>query len=172
MSKVNINQLLCRNISESGETLSEIFDTLICEPGKINFYVCLLFSQIVNSEAAPDAYYYRLVLRHVNERKIHFRVDSGFLWDSENPSGQISQMPTTKKGASGKIIIDCCFDIQSPGYYEVDLYSKKVDASDSDGKEKLRSANVRDLELLSIAPIQIIFRKDTDSGQETPSANA
>lgn len=79
MNSANFNQLLCKSISENGENITGIYDTLVCEKGANSFYICVFSTQVLNDVSSDyDKYYYRIVLRqlgNLRERIKNYRVD-------------------------------------------------------------------------------------------------
>ena len=164
MSIVNFNQILCKNLSDNGEDMTGIFDTLICERGKTRFFICVYFSQLTDESKDFDKYYYRIVLRFLGKNRTeskHYRVDNGFFWSQADMNNEIGDSrvaghPSTRHGSSGRLSIGYSFDVEMQGNYEVDLYVKKCsEDSDSDSCEE---KNVNDLDLVSIYPFQIIIQ--------------
>ena len=165
MNTVNFTQFLCKSTSENGEDIQGIFDTLMCERGKNTFTICVYFSQICEVQEAFSKYYYRIILRYLGKSRSeskHFRVDSGLIFDHADGTddgefcAHLVHHRTTRPGKSGRISILYGFDVELQGNYEVDLYVKKMENDDTyDSCEKLF---VKDLELVSIAPFQVIFQ--------------
>lgn len=169
MHSVNFNQLLCTGISEDGTDISGIFDTLICEPGKNRFIICVFFSQCFSSDEAEKKYYYRMILRYLPKKpseKKHLRIDSGVFWDSEkmSRSGAMntkeSRHESTIAGSSGTLAINFSFEIDSPGNYEVDLYVKEM--TDSDTFDELDKVSVKKLEFETVSPFQVVFKTNSN----------
>lgn len=164
MNSVNFNQLLCKSISENGEDISGIFDTLVCDRGRNHFTICVFFTQILAPEATYQKYYYRIVLRQLGKSRAEmksYRIDNGVFWDDEEDINQMDHADfthhkTTRPGFSGKLCIDYGFDFDVPGNYEVDLYVKKMEASDT--HDSFQKLSVKDLELVSLCPFQVIFQ--------------
>lgn len=163
MPNANFCQILCRNISNNGEDMTGVFDTLICESKKVRFSIVVLYSQIANQEGKLDKYYYRLVLRYLGNTKgesKHYRVDSGIFWDDAPNDDAILATPTiTLKslvpGYSGRLNISYGFDAEMQGNYELDLYVKET--SGKDGLSECEDLSVKDLDLVSVYPFQLIF---------------
>lgn len=170
MNTVNFNQIICKNISENGEDISGVFDTLVCERGKNRFFIYVLFTQIIEpSTGSFDKYYYRIILRYLGKNRSemkHYRVDSGIFWDDidnitdgitdDIVSSQSTRYSTTRPGYSGRLSIDYFFNVDVQGNYEMDLYVKALENTDTlDTCEQL---SVKDLKLVSISPFQIIFQ--------------
>lgn len=165
MNSTNFNQLLCKNISENGEDISGIFDTLVCERGKNRFFICVFFNQIIEPQERFEEFYYRIVLRYLGKSRAdtkHYRIDSGILWndihEDENTIDQdrLIHHHTTRPGYFGRLSIDYGFDFDVQGDYEVDLYVKKM--SDDDTQELCDQIPVKNLNLVSISPFQVIFQ--------------
>ncbi len=166
MNSVNFSQLLCSNISESGTDIGGIFDTLICEPGENCFVICIFYSQTLSLEDPLIKYYYRIVLRYLGNNgsgQKHCRVDSGVFWDDENMSLQgavntkEAHYQATKRGNSGKLAIRFCTSFEREGNYEVDLYVKKMEESDS--FESIDNLSVKQLNFVTLSPFSIHFKQ-------------
>lgn len=167
MNTVNFNQIICKNISENGEDISGVFDTLVCERGKSRFFIYVFFTQIIDrSTEAFDKYYYRIVLRHIGKNRSemkHYRVDSGLFWDDIDSvtdgvvSNQSTWYATTRSGYSGRLSIDYFFNAEIQGNYEVDLYVKALNGTET--LDRCDQLSVKDLKLVSISPFQLIFQK-------------
>ena len=168
MNSVNFNQLLCKDISESGEDITCIFDTLLCESGTNNIHICVIYTQILsNTESSYEKYYYRIVLRRLGntrDEQKNYRIDSGEFWediygkkgfDIENSQ---ARHRTTRPGYAGKLFIEYEFDIETQGDYEVDLYVKKMEELES--HEVCEKLPVKELNLVSICPFQVIFQNN------------
>lgn len=165
MNVVNFIQLLSKNASDSGEDILGIFDTLVCERGKNSFTVNVCFSQIAETAEVFEKYYYRVVLRCLGKNRSeskNYRVDSGILFDEIKDKDESIACDrfilhqTTHPGCSGRLSITFGFDIEQQGNYEVDLYVKRMD--DDDTFETCEEQSVKKLDLVSIAPFQIIFQ--------------
>ena len=165
MNAANFNQFLCRNISNNGENITGIFDTLVCEKGTNSIHIVVLYTQILNDSSCNyDKYYYRIILRqfgNVREDMKSFRIDSDFFWEEEyennssRPETVQSKHKTTRPGTSGRLVIEYEHNFEVQGSHEVDLYVKKLEGTETlDDCEKLK---VKDLELVSICPFQVIF---------------
>ena len=160
-NSVNFCQLLSKNVSDNGENISEIFDTLLCDREKVRFFVNVLYSQIVEKDNSLTEYYYRIVLRFLGKSKRdvkHARIDSGFFWskDDSDDSGSLIIHRSTVTGASGRLTIDFGFNFEEQGNYQVELFVKKVD--DSTKPEDFNKLWVKDLDLVSITPFSVIFK--------------
>ena len=168
MNSVNFSQLLCKNVTANGENITGIFDTLVCEKGANSIYICILLTQILKDSACDyDKYYYRIVLRQFgNSRKDmkSYRVDSGVFWEEEqseikaNIESTQSRHKTTRPGSSGKLVIEFEHEFEMQGNHEVDLYIKKLENTET--KDDCDKLGVKDLELVSICPFQVIFQND------------
>lgn len=164
MAIATFKQILCKNISENGEDMFGIFDTLICERGKTRFCICVFFDEILEKGEDVDCYYYRIVLRYLGKTRSesrHYRVDSGFFWEkgSENDEINISdsvKYKSTKRGCSGRLNINYGFNANMQGSYEIDLYVKK--ASEQIDFDMFEKMPVGELDLVSLYPFQIIFQ--------------
>lgn len=164
MANANFFQILCKNISSSGEDMTGIFDTLICEDKKVRFSICICYSQIATKEDTFDKYYYRLVLRYLGQTKSeskHYRVDSGFFWDETSSDDEITEhkainLKSSVPGFSGRLTINYGFEAEAQGNYELDLYVKKV--KNSEDVSLCEQSSVKDLDLVSVCPFQLIFQ--------------
>ncbi len=165
MNFANFNQFLCKNVSENGEDISGIFDTLVCERGRNHFFICVFFTQIIEPKKDFEQFYYRVVLRYLGKTRTdskHYRVDSGILWNDfdapndELEKGQLMHHHTTRPGYSGRLSIDYGFNFEMEGNYEVDLYVKKL--SDEDTQDSCDQIPVKNLDLMAISPFQVIFQ--------------
>lgn len=166
MNSANFNQVLCRDVSDNGENITGIFDTLVCKKGTNPIHICVLLTQILNDSSSNyDKYYYRIILRQLGnsrEDMKNYRVDSGIFWDDEykevSSAAEMnrSKCKTTRPGSSGKLVIEYEHEFEVQGSYEVDLYVKKLEGTETqEDCEKLR---VKDLELVSICPFNVIFQ--------------
>ena len=162
---VNFTQLLCKNISDHGKDIIGIFDTMVCEKGKSSFSICIFFTQILNiSQGLADKYYYRVVLRRLANTRSEarsYRVDSGVFWgesfddDRFTIENEKSIHRTTRPGLFGTLNINYEVNFEVAGYYEVDLYVKKLEKDETQSScEKL---SVKELQLVGISPFQVIF---------------
>lgn len=163
MGSANFYQILCRNISNNGEDIIGIFDTLICENRKVRFSIGIFYSQIADQEGQLDKYYYRLVLRYLGNLRSeskHYRVDSGIFWEGSPNDDAVLAAPfvnlkSSVPGFSGSLNINYGFDAEMPGNYELDLYVKKLQGED--GISNCEELSVKDLKLVSVRPFQLIF---------------
>ena len=94
----------------------------------------------------------------------NYRVDSGIFWEEEykevSPADETkrSKHKTTRPGSSGKLVIEYEHEFEVQGSHEVDLYVKKLEGTETqEDCEKLR---VKDLELVSICPFNVIFQNN------------
>lgn len=168
MNSANFNQILCKSVSSNGESITGIFDTLLCEKGKNSFYIYVLATQIPDGPSSDyDKYYYRIVLRRFGtskEEQKHYRVDNGIFWEDEHAASDAeeetiqSKYKTTRPGSSEKLVIECEHDFEVQGSYEVDLYVKKL--GEAETEEDCQKLNVKHLELVSICPFQVIFSNE------------
>ena len=166
MNTTNFNQFLCRDVSNGGENITGIFDTLVCEKGRNSIHICVLLTQILNDPSSNyDRYYYRIILRQFGnsrEDMKSYRVDSGIFWENENnessPSDETnrSKYKTTRPGFSGKLVIEYEHKFEVSGSHEVDLYVKKLEGEET--QEDCEGISVKDLELVSICPFNVIFQ--------------
>lgn len=165
MNAINFNQLLCKNISENGEDITGIFDTLLCERGTNSIHICVIYTQILNNpESVYEKYYYRMILRRlasIRDESKNYRIDSGEFWEDMHGKAGIdvensqANHRTTRPGYTGKLFIEYEFDIETQGNYEVDLYVKKMKETES--YEDCEKLTVRELDLVSICPFQVFF---------------
>lgn len=165
MNTVNFNQFLCRNVSDNGENINGVFDTLVCEKGTNTIHICVFLTQILKeSNSDYDKYYYRIVLRQFGnsqEDMKSYRVDSGIFWNEEHSDLDSdvktveTKHKTTRAGSSGKLFIEYEHKFEVQGNHEVDLYVKRME--DTQTKEDCESLKVKELDLVSISPFQVIF---------------
>ncbi len=166
MNAANFNQFLCRDVSDGGENITGIFDTLVCEKGTNSIHICVLLTQILNDPSSNyDRYYYRIVLRQFGnsrEDMKSYRVDSGIFWEDKHndvsPADEMnrSKHKTTRPGSSGKLVIEYAHEFEVQGSHEVDLYVKKLEETET--QEDCEALSVKDLELASICPFNVIFQ--------------
>lgn len=176
MKLTNFSQLLCRKIANKGEDIQGLFDTLVCTSGTTDFCIyifCSQFERVIDEKDAKDftidKYYYRLILRCVgndNQRK-NYRIDSGTLWDKLTKENTIIHQRMNKnailKGVSGRVTLECELEFEFSGYYEVDLYVKKL--TDDMAYESCEEMSVKDLDLVAINPFNVqIISKNSDAG--------
>ena len=165
MNTVNFNQFLCKNVSDKGENINGIFDTLVCEKGINTIYICVFLTQILKeSNSGYDKYYYRIVLRqfgNTREDIKNYRVDSGIFWNEghshlgNDVETVETNHKTTRAGSSGKLFIEYEHKFEISGNHEVDLYVKKME--DTETKEDCEELKVKELDLVSVSPFQVIF---------------
>lgn len=165
MKSVNFNQLLCRKVEHNGEDIVGIFDTLICEKGANSIFICVFSTQILSDSAdSYDRYYYRMILRcfgKTREDMRSYRVDSGEFWKDvhDNKRKAIEEQQTRHKtsrpGSAERLVIEYEHTFNVSGSYEVDLYVKKMEESDT--MESCEQLTVKELDLVSICPFQVIF---------------
>lgn len=168
MNSVNFNQFLCREVSSNGENITGIFDTLVCEKGTNYIHICVLLTQILNESSSNyDRYYYRIILRQFGtsrEDMKSYRVDSGIFWEDEHngvcSSNEInrSKHKTSHSGSSAKLVIEYEHEFEVRGNHEVDLYVKRMEETET--QEDCEILNVKDLELVSICPFNVIFQNN------------
>lgn len=150
---------------ESGTDITGIFDTLICDPGENRFIICVFYSQNYSKDDSLKKYYYRIILRYNGENKSdskHSRVDSGIFWDDKMISSQgtintkNNLYRTTRSGYSGRLAINFGIDFNEAGDYEVDLYVKEMDNTDS--FRDLDNVSVKELQFVTLSPFKVIFK--------------
>lgn len=165
MYSINFNQIICTNVSESGTTIDGIFDTLLCDPNNIHFYIYIFYSQYLSQNQSLKQFYYRIVLRHLSDNaseKRNYRVDSGVFWgDNENSNIDDTQPSevyhrSSKRGISGRLAINYYIDLDFEGNYEVDLYVKELDGSYD--IEKLNTLSVKELSFVTLSPFKVFFK--------------
>lgn len=167
MNNVNFTQLVCQNVSEDGSDITGIFDVLVCQKGTTPFTIHIFCSQLgqpnKNSSFSLDKYYYRIVLRHLGHSKettIHYRIDSGFLWDSldKQKNGHSTRLSAFYPGSCGRLVLNYSFDFQDEGNYEIDLYTKKTD--DSTDLKHFDDLPIRDLDISAVSPFRAVISRE------------
>ena len=168
MNTVNFNQLICKNVSGKAENISGIFDTLVCEKGKNTIFVYVISSQILDKSASNyDSYYYRIVLRQFGnspEDLKSYRIDSGSIWDAKSIKNSCvgdenqTRHTTTRSGSTVKLIIEYEHDFEIQGHHEIDVYAKKLEEGHT--MESAEKLSVKELDLVSICPFNVIFLND------------
>lgn len=162
---VNFTQILCKSVSEHGKDIAGIFDTMVCEKGKSNFSICIFFTQILNTaQSEYERYYYRVVLRRLGKNRGEsrsYRVDNGIFWDEKYETCQFyseneqTSHRTSRPGQFGTLNINYEINFETAGFYEVDLYTKGLGKDDTE--ESCEQLAVKDLQLVAISPLQVIF---------------
>lgn len=154
----NINHILCLNSDATGNSINNIFDTVI-HPGPFDFLFtsCLIYShpeRKSNDEEIPRLYY-RLVLRHTtNDHKadLHFRLDSNLLQIAPP-----TKVRTTHLGFSQTLLAEYAHHIDEPGNYQVDVYAKEISSNRQEDIDFYDSLSVNDLTLVASSPFEVIF---------------
>lgn len=94
----------------------------------------------------------------------NYRVDSGIFWEDEYKEVSSaaetnrSKYKTTRPGFSGKLVIEYEHEFEAQGSHEVDLYVKKLEGNET--QEDCEKLKVKDLELVSICPFNVIFQNN------------